>query len=100
MSYREQGMGVTATFLIPSAKLESGGLNGVTVERRLHDFLIRRFGGYTISSADLRGYWVSPRGESCYGEHREYRVFLNGGKGALGLKRFLAEVAAEIGEQC
>lgn len=93
-------MGITATFLIPSAKLQSCCPRSVTLEKRLHEFLITRFGGYTTSSADLRGYWVSPKGESCYGEHREYRVFLNGGKGALGLKRFLAQIAAEIDEQC
>jgi hypothetical protein len=100
MSYREQGMGVSATFLIPSAKLQSCSPKGVTLEKRLHEFLMTRFGGYTTSSADLHGYWVSPGGESCYGEHREYRVFLNGGEGALGLKRFLAKIAAEIDEQC
>ena len=93
-------MGVTATFLIPSAKLKSCRPKGVTVEKRLHEFLMTRFGGYTTSSADLRGYWVSPDGESCYGEHREYRVLLNGSKNVLGLKRFLAEIAAEIDEQC
>jgi hypothetical protein len=100
MSYREQGMGATAVFLIPAAKLQRCYGTGPTVERRLHDYLLAQFGGYTTSAANLCGYWVSPTGESHYGEHREYRVFLNGGKRTLSLKRFLAEVAAEIDEQC
>ena len=100
MSYREQGMGPVAAFLIPAAKLQNCDATGLTLEKRLHDFLLARFGGYTTSVSNLCGYWVSPAGESLYGEHREYRVFLNGGGKTMALKCFLAETASEIEEQC
>ena len=100
MGYREQEKGSTATFLIPAAKLSHRGVGVSTLEQRLHEFLLAHFGGYTTPATNLHGYWVSPSGESLYGEHREYRVFLNGAEAALALKTFLAEIASQIEEQC
>jgi hypothetical protein len=100
MAFREQGLGPTAVFLIPAAKLPHRKAEGLSLERRLHDFLLKRFGGYTTPATNLCGYWISPSGEQLYGEHREYRVFLNGGKSTVALKQFLAEIAFEIDEQC
>jgi len=99
-SVREQGIGPSAVFLIPATKLTFCDEQGLTLEQRLHNFLLSRFGGYTTSAANLCGFWVSPSGEHFYGEHREYRVFMNGGKSTLSLKLFLAEIASEIDEQC
>jgi hypothetical protein len=97
---REQGIGPTAAFLIPAVKLTYRRAQGLTLEERLHEFLLNQFGGYTSPATNLRGYWVSPTGERLYGEHREYRVFTNGGNSTLALKQFLAEIASEIDEQC
>ncbi len=99
---REQGMRSTAVFLIPAAKLQYRYAEGLTLERRLHNFLLP---GSRVTPLPQRTYsmWAlnfSLWGIPLYGEHREYRVFLNGEKWGLALEHVLAEVASQIEEQC
>jgi hypothetical protein len=81
--YREQRLGATAVFLLPSLKLKQPS-SDVSNEARLHAFLMENFGGYTAQAGNIFGYWRSEAGEDSYGEHREFSVaFANDSKVAL-----------------
>ena len=97
--FREQRLGSSAVFLLPSLKLKEPA-SGVSNEARLHAFLMDNFGGYTAQAGNIFGYWRSEAGEDSYGEHREFSVaFANHSKVAL-LKGFLATLARELREEC
>jgi hypothetical protein len=99
VSYREQRLGATAVFLLPSLKLKQQS-SAVSNEARLHAFLMENFGGYTAQAGNIFGYWRSEAGDDSYGEHREFSVaFTNDGKVAV-LKDFLAKLARELHEEC
>src|SRR5579871_5562047 len=90
--FREQRLGSTAVFLLPSLKLKEP-TSTVSNETRLHVFLMDNFGGYTAQAGNIFGYWRSETGEDSYGEHREFSVtFANNSKAGL-LKDFLATLA-------
>jgi hypothetical protein len=98
--FREQPIGKIAVFLVPSLKLKRRSQSGQPLEERIHRFLLRRFGGYTAAAGNIFGYWKDERGRQLYGEHKEYKVgLLNDGK-IPHLKRFLAELAADLSEEC
>jgi hypothetical protein len=94
---REQKLGSTAAFLLPSLKLKEPSS---TAESRLHDFLMEHFGGYTAQAGNIFGYWRDDEGHESYGEHREFTVALNDDSKLPELKNFLAELARELDEQC
>src|ERR1700759_5715891 len=99
VTYREQRLGATAVFLLPSLKLKQPS-SDVSNEGRLHTFLMENFGGYTAQAGNIFGYWRSEAGEDSYGEHREFSVaFANDSKVGL-LKDFLAKLARELHEEC
>ena len=97
---REECAGKIAAFLAPSLKLKDRAASGVPVEEKIHRFLIQRFGGYTAAAGNIFGYWKDEKGEVNYGEHKEYKVALQDDKRIGVLKRFLAELAADMGEKC
>jgi hypothetical protein len=98
--FREQTLGSTAVFLLPSLKLKEPALKGPSIENRLHAFLMDNFGGYTAQAGNIFGYWRSGSAPDSYGEHREFSVAL-GDKAKLSLlKEFLATTAAELKEEC
>ena len=99
ISFREQRLGSTAVFLLPSLKLKDPA-SAVSSENRLHAFLMDNFGGYTAQAGNIFGYWRSESGVDSYGEHREFSVaFANDSKQEL-LKGFLATLARDLREEC
>ena len=99
-SFREERCGNIATFLVPSLKLKDRARSGVPLEEKIHRFLLGRFGGYTASAGNIFGYWKDEAGEISYGEHKEYKVALSEEARATVLKRFLADLAVDLGEKC
>jgi hypothetical protein len=70
ITFREQRLGSTAVFLLPSLKLKELTYS-VSNEARLHAFLMDNFGGYTDQAGNIFGYRRSEAGEDSYGEHRD-----------------------------
>ena len=100
MEYREQSLGTAVVFLLPSLKLKEPALDGNSVERRLHTFLMGHFGGYTAQAGNIFGYWRDKAGNDSYGEHREFSVaFVEDSKLPM-LKEFVARMAEELEEEC
>ena len=87
-------------FLVPSLKLKCRSKSGQQLEERIHRFLLRRFGGYTAAAGNIFGYWKDDNGREFYGEHKEYKVGLLDDAKVPELKRFLAELAADLREEC
>jgi hypothetical protein len=100
MSFREQRLGAAATFLVPSLKLREPVRHGSSPESRLHEFLMRNFGGYTAQAGNIFGFWKDEAGAESYGEHREFTVALAGEAQSPLLKNYLASLAREMKEQC
>jgi len=87
-----------AVFLLPSLKLKQKK-NRESYEDIVHDFLIKRFSGYTASAGNIFGYWRDARtGRESYGEHKEYKVSFRGKNRVAMLKEFLSELAGELDE--
>ena len=100
MRYREQSLGTTVVFLLPSLKLKEPSSGGLSVENRLHTFLMENFGGYTAQAGNIFGYWRDQEGRDSYGEHREFSVaFVEDSKLPV-LKEFVARMARELTEEC
>lgn len=99
VGYRRESLGRMAVFLLPSLKLKQRGPDGAAVEERIHRFLLANFVGYTLETGNILGYWKDDRGGEQYGEHRLFRVAFQDEARVPVLEAFLAEVAAEIGEQ-
>jgi len=100
MNYREQSLGAPAVFLLPSLKLKEPARSGSSPESRLHDFLMKNFGGYTAQAGNIFGYWKDEAGGDSYGEHREFTVSLTDDSKLPLLKRHVASLAREMKEQC
>src|SRR3954454_13477560 len=100
MRYREQRPGAPAMSLLPSLKLKQPAHGGSSPESRLHDFLMKNFGGYTAQAGNIFGYWRDSDGRDSYGEHREYTVALPEPSKLCTLKTFLAQTAKDLGEEC
>lgn len=100
MEFREKSLGKNVRFLLPSLKLKQPTAEGATIESRVHEFLLERFGGYTATAANLFGYWKEEDGRYDYGEHREFTVALPNDEGLDELKQFLGNTAGELGEYC
>jgi hypothetical protein len=97
---REECAGKVAAFLVPSLKLKDRARSGVSLEEKIHRFLLRHFDGYTATAGNIFGYWKDDRGEVSYGEHKEHKVALKNDRRLAVLRRFLAEIAAEMNEKC
>jgi hypothetical protein len=100
MEFREQSLGKTVRFLLPSLKLKQPGRKGRIAEEDVHQFLIANFGGYTALAANYFGYWKDEGGRDTYGEHREFTVALTSDEKLPQLKGFLADVSDTLGEEC
>lgn len=99
MEYREKELGPYVAFLLPSLKLKEPTPDGLSLENRLHDFLMGEFGGYTAQAGNIFGYWRES-GRDSYGEHREFSVAASDPEEIEKLKQFLAALAGELGEEC
>ncbi|MDB6130320.1 MAG: hypothetical protein JWM04_1427 [Verrucomicrobiales bacterium] len=97
---RKESMGKTGLFLLPSLKMRRKSARGKSYDEELHDFLVKHFSGYTVSSGSISGYWKDEDGREHYGEHREYKVaFLKQKKVPL-LEEYIAKLAEDIEEEC
>jgi hypothetical protein len=97
---RERSAGRIALFLLPSLKLKHRDSTGRTVEESLHRFLLDSFGGYTAATGNIFGYWKDSEGKESYGEHKEYKVGLADDSHLTDLKRYIARLSSEMGEEC
>jgi len=100
MDFREQPLGKNVRFLLPSLKLKEPCSGGGTIEQSVHAYLVDHFGGYTVGSATVAGYWREEDGSQSYGEHREFTVALPNDRGLPELKRFLSLTARRLCESC
>jgi hypothetical protein len=99
-STKRELLGNLAAALLPIEKLKLKSPRGVLFELELHDFLVTNFNGYTVSSGNISGHWKDDTGHDHYGEHRQYKVALAADEGLRSLEVFLAEIAAEMREEC
>lgn len=100
MNYRQQELGRSATFLLPSLKLKRPRTDEGSLEDRVHTFLMDNFGGYTAAAGNIFGYWKDESGKSSYGEHRQFTIALVEDSKLPSLKNFLADLSAELNEDC
>jgi hypothetical protein len=100
MDFREQPLGKNVRFLLPSLKLKESCPGGGTIEQSVHAYLVEHFGGYTVTSGTVSGYWREEDGSQSYGEHREFTVALPNDCGLPELKRFLSLTARRLCESC
>jgi len=96
-NYEKENLGTMVVFLLPSLKLKKRS-KGITLEDKLHQFLLKKFNGYTAASGNIFGYWKN-RGKEFYGEHIEYKVSLLHPSKLTELENFLAKFAAQMSEK-
>jgi hypothetical protein len=97
---KREVIGQVAVTLLPLEKLKLKSPRGIPFEREIHDFFVTKFNGYTVSSGNISGHWKDDAGRDHYGEHRQYKVALDGRESVTSFEVFLAELAADIGEDC
>lgn len=100
---RLRPLGKRAMFLIPSVKVYNRKYSKTrqSLARTIHNFLMDTFHGYTCTSGNIFGFFQSEFGE--YDELREFRVALVDDKKGTKLRQlqeFLAQICADIGEEC
>lgn len=99
-----ESLGTRALFLIPSVKVYGKKYSkSGAVATKIHTFLSQTFGGYTCASGNIYGYFMGVDDPFAYDEHREFRVAFvddEAGTKLTNLQEFLAELAADIGEEC
>jgi hypothetical protein len=100
LSVKKEVLGPVGVALLPSEKIMLKSPRGESFEREIHQYLIARFNGYTVSSGNISGHWKDDQGRDHYGEHREYKVPLPTPGHVRGFQIFLANLAAEMGEEC
>ena len=97
---KRESLGQLAAALLPIEKLKTKSPRDIPFEREIHDFLVTNFNGYTVSSGNISGHWKDDAGHDHYGEHRQYKVAVVANEGRHSLEVFLAEIAAEMREEC
>lgn len=97
---KREFLGQLAVALLPIEKLKLNSPRGLPFEREIHDFLVTNFNGYTVSSGNISGHWKDDSGRDHYGEHRQYKVALGADESIRSYEVFLAEMAAEMREEC
>src|SRR5579875_141948 len=100
MEHHEKPLGKNVRFLLPSLKLKEPCPGGGTIEESVHVYLVEHFGGYTVTSGTVSGYWREEDGTQSYGEHREFTVALPDDRELPALKRFLALTGRRLCESC
>jgi len=99
-------LGRHTQFLIPSVKLfrRKYSKTRQNVAETIHHFLKDEFGGYTCASGNIFGHFGSTSSDSDeYDELRQYNVAIKDdahGTGSIRLQRFLADICADIQEEC
>src|SRR5688500_8486903 len=97
---KRESLGQFAAALLPIEKLKTKSPRGIPFEREIHDFLVTNFNGYTVFSGNISGHWKDDTGHDHYGEHRQYKVAVAAEEAVKTLGVFLADLAAELKEEC
>jgi hypothetical protein len=92
--YRLVDLGRPAVFLLPTKKLTKA------IEKDLHRFILAHFGAYTTSTIPSFGFWKDADRATISDECRIYEVSFLGKDRIPVLLRKLAEIAAQIHEEC
>ena len=101
MGYRTISLGRSAVFYLPSLPISKFCNDaGQTLKNGLEEFLMERFGGFTVFPGLLRGRWKSTGSRVVSGEHEMYSVAFVGKERIPELFEFLADIARRIGEEC
>jgi len=90
----KESLGRMAVFLLPLKKLDK------SIERRVEQFLLNEYGGFTARPIDSTGWWKGAHGELHYDVHREYKASFIGKERIAKLDQFLAELARDMDEEC
>lgn len=98
---RIERIGTPARFLVPSQKVFKirDEETGHRLVKTIHDFLIDTYGGFTMASGNINGYFK----DSEYDEHREYRVAIPNTEHLARrwtLEDFLAVLCKKLDEEC
>ena len=101
---RIKSLGKRALFLLPPNKIHNRkySKNKRNIEKVIHHFLTKNFGGYTCGSGNIYGYYES---ESVveYDVLMEFRVAFKEDEAKTKvpqLQKFLADICEDIGEEC
>lgn len=94
-NYRLESLGRPALFYIPEEKLDENP----DIQRKIHNFLTDRFGGYTNPTGDVKGYWKEGH-QIIRDRSRQYRVAFVGKERIPELAGFLSDLAIEMKEKC
>lgn len=97
--YQKEDLGAMLVFLLPSLKLKKKIRDNISLEDKIHHFLLEKFNGYTAAAGNIFGYWRNKAGKEFYGEHKEYKVSLLQKKEIKTLESFLAGLALEMEEE-
>ena len=97
--YRIKDLGRPAIFLLPLNKLKKK-IKGITIENRLHGFLLNNFDSYTTSVVPNFGFWRNDSKKIVHDKCREYEVSFSGKKNMPILLAELSEISGLIGEEC
>jgi hypothetical protein len=100
LTVKKEALGPIGAALLPAEKIKMKSPRGEPFEKEVHQFLVSNFNGYTVSSGNISGHWKDDLGHDHYGEHREYKVALPGAEKARNFQVYLANLAAEMGEEC
>jgi hypothetical protein len=96
---RVEGLGKVMNILLPSVKMKSFSPRGEVFEQEWHEFLLKHFSGYTVTSGSITGYWQRDGGREECNEHREYQIAVRPRDGRKILERYVANLARELGEE-
>jgi hypothetical protein len=97
--FRIQDLGRPAFFLIPLKKLKRK-VQGETINRRLHRFLVTHFEAYTTALVPSHGIWKDVGKKMVLDKCRQYKVSFEGKDRIPLLMAELAEIATLVGEDC
>ena len=92
-------LGTVIQVLLPSVKMKSHSVRGVPYASEFHAFLISRFGGYTVASGNITGYWLRSNQEEECNEHREYQIAIQDPQAFRELSEYLSALARELEER-
>ena len=96
--YDIEDLGRPAIFLLPVKKITKK-VNGQTIRKTLHQFLIKNFGAYTTSSIPSFGFWRDASQDTVTDACIKYEVSFLGKEKIPLLFKQLAQIAYAIKEK-
>ena len=95
-------LGRLAVFYVPAHKMDNRefGRDGLTPTQLFDEFFLRKFGGLTHESSNIRGQWTSADGQKVFTDrHERYEVSFSGRKKAEEFIEFLSEMCGLLREE-